>query len=61
MGRDAWAYRSQQGSPKAMNTTKLITALILAALLTACGGGDYEEEPVTPPPAQCKDRPEVCK
>lgn len=44
-----------------MNTTKTLLALILAALLTACGGGDYEEEPIDSPPAQCKDRPELCK
>jgi hypothetical protein len=44
-------------------------ALILALLLTACGGGNATEEEIAeaddaidyPAPPSCKERPEICK
>ncbi len=39
-----------------------LTALLLAALLTACGGGDPEDNPdVDTPRVDCAKEPEKCK
>lgn len=38
-----------------------ILALIALALLTACGGGDPEEERAGISPPQCEARPELCR
>jgi hypothetical protein len=40
---------------------KTLAALILAALLCACGGGDPDEDPAFTGPPDCKARPELCK
>lgn len=39
---------------------KTVTALILAALLTACGGGSESPDAEVGPPL-CAAKPEVCK
>ena len=38
-----------------------LTALLLAALLTACGGGNEDEPDVKTPRVDCAKEPEKCK
>lgn len=43
---------------------KYLIAAALAALLTACGGGDPEpsdEQVPTPGPVNCRERPAICR
>lgn len=44
-----------------MSRTTTLLALLLAALLTACGGGDPEDNPDIPTPGvDCKAEPQKC-
>jgi len=61
---------NQPNKPTKANQMKTIAALILFALLTACGGGEEDPADVVandPPPSQqapkpnCAANPEVCK
>ena len=42
-------------------TARTLAALALALLLTACGGGDLEDDTKTPTPPNCTANPEQCK
>ena len=45
-----------------MRLTQALLAALLATLLTACGGGDPEDDPDKPTPGvDCKAEPEKCK
>lgn len=47
--------------PAASLVKQLATALLLAATLAACGGGDPEPEPDVPTPGvDCKTNPKAC-
>lgn len=40
---------------------RLISPLILALLLAACGGGGDEDEPIAQFPPECQKDPRLCK
>ena len=42
-------------------TARTLAALALALLLTACGGGDWEDDTKDAGPVNCAVTPEQCK